>query len=89
MGIMIIEMLEGEFLYFNEILLKVIYRIVIKGKFEIKNFEKFFKLFQNFIDRILEVDVEDRVDIDEFLVYDFLKCAKDFKIFRFLIVVVK
>lgn len=45
MGIMIIEMLEGEFLYFNEILLKVIYRIVIKGKFEIKNFEKFFKLF--------------------------------------------
>ncbi|XP_052677953.1 serine/threonine-protein kinase PAK 1-like isoform X2 [Crassostrea angulata] len=89
MGIMIIEMLEGEPPYLNETPLKAIYRIATKGKPEIKNFEKLSKLLQNFIDRTLEVDVEDRADTDELLVHDFLKCAKDLKTLRPLIVAAK
>ncbi|XP_062585078.1 serine/threonine-protein kinase PAK 1-like isoform X1 [Saccostrea cucullata] len=89
MGIMIIEMLEGEPPYLNETPLKAIYRIATKGKPEIKNFEKLSKLLQQFIDRTLEVDVETRADTDELLLHDFLKCAKDLKTLRPLIVAAK
>ncbi|XP_048738641.1 serine/threonine-protein kinase PAK 1-like isoform X2 [Ostrea edulis] len=89
MGIMIIEMLEGEPPYLNETPLKAIYRIATKGKPEIKNFEKLSKLLQNFIDRTLEVEVDTRADTDELLLHDFMKCAKDLKTLRPLIVAAK
>ena len=89
MGIMIIEMLEGEPPYLNETPLKAIYRIATKGKPEIKNFEKLSKLLQHFIDRTLEVEVDERADTDELLTHDFLKCAKDLKTLRPLIVAAK
>ncbi|XP_056001244.1 serine/threonine-protein kinase Pak-like [Ostrea edulis] len=89
MGIMVIEMLEGEPPYLNETPLKAIYRIATKGKPEIKNLEKLSKLLQNFIDRTLEVEVDTRADTDELLLHDFLKCAKDLKTLRPLIVAAK
>ena len=89
MGIMIIEMLEGEPPYLNETPLMAIYRIATKGKPEIKNFEKLSKVLQHFIDRTLEVEVDERADTDELLTHDFLKCAKDLKTLRPLIVAAK
>ena len=89
MGIMIIEMLEGEPPYLNEPPLLAIYRIATKGKPEIKNFEKLSKLLQHFIDRTLEVEVDERADTDELLTHDFLKCAKDLKTLQPLIVAAK
>ena len=89
MGIMIIEMLEGEPPYLNEAPLMAIYRIATKGKPEIKNFEKLSNLLQHFIDRTLEVEVDKRADTDELLTHDFLKCAKDLKTLQPLIVAAK
>ena len=89
MGIMIIEMLEGEPPYLNETQLMAIYRIATKGKPEIKNFEKLSNLLQHFIDRTLEVEVDKRADTDELLTHDFLKCAKDLKTLQPLIVAAK
>lgn len=70
---MVIEMIEFEFLYFNEEFFKVLYFIVMNGIFCFKKLEKLSKEFKVFLFVCLCVDIKSCVFVDELLVYDFLK----------------
>ena len=75
LGIMIIEMLEGEPPYLNETPLKAIYQIATKGKPDIKNEEKLSEELRDFIHCCLDVDPEKRGSASELLQHRFLKKA--------------
>ncbi|KAH9511776.1 Serine/threonine-protein kinase PAK 3 [Dermatophagoides farinae] len=73
LGIMIIEMLEGEPPYINEHPLKALYLIASKGKPEIKNKDQHSPELNDFLDRCLEIDVDKRWSADDLLQHPFLK----------------
>ena len=77
LGIMIIEMLEGEPPYLHETPLKAIYQIATKGRPEIKDEEKLSSDLRNFIHCCLDVDVERRSSACDLLSHPFLsKCMQ-------------
>ncbi|CCF57987.1 hypothetical protein KAFR_0D03390 [Kazachstania africana CBS 2517] len=77
LGIMIIEMIEGEPPYLNEAPLKALYLIATNGTPKLKEPENLSDVFSNFLDRCLRVEPEERASAIELLADEFVvACAE-------------
>ncbi|XP_016303456.1 serine/threonine-protein kinase PAK 1-like [Sinocyclocheilus anshuiensis] len=89
LGIMAIEMIEGEPPYLNENPLRALYLIATNGTPEVQNPEKLSSVFRDFLNCCLEMDVEKRGSAKELLQHQFLKVAKPLSSLTPLIIAAK
>ena len=89
LGIMAIEMVEGEPPYLNENPLRAIYLIATNGRPDFPMREQLSPTFQDFIDSCLEVDVERRWSSHHLLSHSFLKSARPLASLYHLIIAAK
>jgi serine/threonine-protein kinase CLA4 len=75
LGIMAIEMIEGEPPYLEEEQLKALYLIATNGTPKLKNPEKISSACRGFLDQCLDVDVSKRANSEDLLRHPFLETA--------------
>merc|ERR550519_2214735 len=76
-GIMALEMKDGEPPYLQEKPMRALWLIAQEGKPKIEDKDKLSEPFQHFLDKCLEVDVDERWSAEQLLTHDFLKMAAE------------
>ncbi|XP_073517770.1 serine/threonine-protein kinase PAK 1 [Phyllobates terribilis] len=89
LGIMAIEMVEGEPPYLNENPLRALYLIATNGTPELQEPEKLSVTFKDFLNQCLEMDVEKRGSAIDLLQHPFLKTAEPLSSLTHLIIASK
>uniref|UniRef100_A0A8D2Q9R2 non-specific serine/threonine protein kinase n=1 Tax=Zonotrichia albicollis TaxID=44394 RepID=A0A8D2Q9R2_ZONAL len=89
LGIMAIEMVEGEPPYFRENPARALYLIATNGTPELQNPERLSAVFRDFLNCCLEMDVDRRGSAKELLQHPFLKLAKPLSSLTPLIIAAK
>lgn len=89
LGIMVIEMIDGEPPYLNDSPLRALFLIASTGKPSVRETARLTPDLTSFLDRCLEVDPDKRASANEVLGHVFLQCAEDLSSLKMNIEAVK